>query len=158
MIAPEVRQRFESKYVRVPEAGCWIWEAGMFSSGYGQFKVAGRPTYAHRTSWEMHCGPIPDGLIVCHRCDVPACCNPSHLFLGTYADNAADRNRKGRQARNRGERAGGVKLTADRVAALRARAGMSRPERLSLAREWGVTERHLRKICSGERWLKEGNA
>lgn len=74
---------------------CWIWSGGKDKDGYGK-AFSGR---AHRYSYEVFRGPIPEGLVVCHSCDVPACVNPSHLWLGTSQDNSADRNRKGRQAR-----------------------------------------------------------
>ena len=78
---------------------CWLWTAGAFSHGYGSFRRDARAQYAHRVAYELTNGPIPEDLCVLHRCDTPPCVNPSHLFLGTPADNAADRNAKGRQAR-----------------------------------------------------------
>lgn len=100
--------RFEGKYIAVPEAGCWIWE-GSVSSGsmpYGLlWRDGGRGAgfdYAHRVSYRKHIGPIPDGLFVCHRCDTPLCVNPDHLFLGTSQDNTSDRDKKGRQKTAKG--------------------------------------------------------
>lgn len=78
---------------------CWKWSAAVSIGGYG---VIGRGradegmTYAHRVSWEIHNGPIPDGYYVLHHCDNPPCCNPAHLFLGTYGDNNRDARQKGR--------------------------------------------------------------
>lgn len=82
-----------------PEA-CWLWLAGVRNDdGYGQFRLGGRMQQAHRIAYEQANGPIPDGLHVLHRCDVRRCVNPGHLFIGTNADNMADRNAKGRQSR-----------------------------------------------------------
>lgn len=81
------------------ETGCWLWQGGSFRRGYGAVWHQGRTVRAHRLMWTMIHGPIPACLFVCHACDNPPCCNPAHLFLGTHADNVADRDQKGRQAR-----------------------------------------------------------
>lgn len=70
---------------------CWVWGGFRHKSGHGQVSFGrGRPEYTHRLSWELHNGPVPEGMCVCHKCDVPACCNPEHMFLGTRADNMRD--------------------------------------------------------------------
>jgi hypothetical protein len=77
--------------------GCWEWQGANNGKGYGCFgKEGSRPYYAHRFSWELHAGPIPDGLFVLHRCDNRRCVNPEHLFLGTQGDNMRDMIAKGR--------------------------------------------------------------
>lgn len=78
---------------------CWPWKAGLTTAGYGYVRVRGRAVHAHRLVWEKWYGPIPDGLCVLHHCDVRACVNPWHLWLGTKSGNARDRDTKGRQAR-----------------------------------------------------------
>lgn len=91
--------RYWSRVVRTGEGECWSWD-GSTSRGYGQLSSPrGRgnaPVKAHRVSYEMHYGPIPTGMEVCHRCDNPPCSNPEHLFLGTHADNMRDMGAKGR--------------------------------------------------------------
>lgn len=94
-----LRERFEAKYIPVTESGCWIWEGATGGGDLrGRMKLPGtrRNEYAHRISWMLHRGPIPDDKAVLHRCDVGLCVNPYHLFLGTQIENIADRQRKGR--------------------------------------------------------------
>jgi hypothetical protein len=76
--------------------GCWTWTAGRNADGYGWFKISGGPKVAHRVAWELTNGPIPEGLIVRHRCDNPPCVNPGHLELGTHKDNRRDCSQRGR--------------------------------------------------------------
>ncbi len=99
---------------------CWLWTASVLGMGYGQITKNGRGEMikAHRASYIMAYGAVPKGKLVCHSCDMPGCVNPQHLFLGSCADNHADRNKKGRQAK--GENSGQAKLTEEKVLEIRA--------------------------------------
>ena len=109
------------------ESPCWVWTA-CTRKGYGQIRVAGRPERAHRLSFKMAGGAVGDGLFVCHRCDVPACVRPDHLFVGTHAANVEDRDAKGRAAS--GER-NGARLHPDRMPRGDAHGARLHPERLA---------------------------
>lgn len=85
-----------------PEGTCWQWTKGP-KNGYGQVWWGGRLQLVHRVCWELSYGPIPEGMLVCHRCDNPPCVRPSHLFLGTHGDNARDAWAKGRASLLKGQ-------------------------------------------------------
>jgi hypothetical protein len=87
---------WQEKLLPEPNSGCWLYD-GTWANGYGAIRDKDRKTVrVHRLAWEQANGPIPEGLSVLHRCDVPACCNPEHLFLGTQAANNLDMKLKGR--------------------------------------------------------------
>jgi hypothetical protein len=157
-VPPRIRtdpvNRFWSK-VAIHDAGeCWEWQ-GPVSSGYGNFSVGGKrsPDYrqwlAHRYSWVLSNGPIPEGMNVCHKCDNRLCVNPSHLFLGTTADNVADKVGKDRQAQ--GESSGGSKLTAKQIAEIvdLYNAGALQREIGSLK---GITQASVSSVLRRETW------
>lgn len=102
--------------LKVRRAGgveCWPWVGARYATGYGHMTVCGKPMLAHRVAYELAHGEIPAGLIVRHSCDNPSCCNPSHLLIGTIADNMRDKCERGRQAN--GERHPRHKLAEHQV-------------------------------------------
>ena len=131
-----------------PDA-CWPWTAYRHAGGYGRFNISHRkPTGAHRVAWALHGGEIPPGLFVCHRCDCRPCCNPSHLFVGTAADNWRDAREKGRLVPPRGERNRSAKLTEGQVAEIRKAQGLLR----EIAPRFGVSIEAISAIKIGKRW------
>lgn len=91
-----MRERFDAKVVPEPTSGCYLWIGSYTGHGYGSFWTGTRNERAHRVAWQFAHGPIPNGQEVCHRCDVPSCVNPDHLFLGTHQRNMRDSFDKGR--------------------------------------------------------------
>lgn len=92
------RERLEKKIERVTETGCWLWLGVVNDSGYGTIVFNGRVQRVHRLLWKELIGEIPEGMFLLHRCDIPCCVNPSHLFVGTQNDNMKDMARKKRSA------------------------------------------------------------
>ena len=80
----------------IKKDGCWDWSGCKCAPGYGQFRCGKIRIRAHRASWNLHRGEIPEGMFVCHKCDNPTCSNPEHLFLGTHLDNVRDMIKKDR--------------------------------------------------------------
>lgn len=110
----------------VPELGpCWVWTGAKYGSKWKYGFLGGcrgaRNKLAHHLSWEMHCGPIPEGQWVLHRCDNPPCVNPKHLFLGTAKDNTQDMLKKGRHKHS--GRKPGSKLSPESLASFRKKRG-----------------------------------
>jgi hypothetical protein len=128
---------------------CWVWTASRSTTGYGRISREGRPTKAHRVSWEFAYGPVPDGSWVLHHCDNRLCVNPRHLYLGDHADNVRDAANRGRFVR--GEAHGMARLTADD--ARKARALLVGGESQgAIARRLGVSRGCIQNIAQGHNW------
>lgn len=128
--------------------GCWVWTGPLNDKGYGRFRADEGKVYAHRVAYEKFVGPIPVGMDILHKCDVPRCVNPAHLFLGTQADNNADRDSKGRHVALRGELNGRARITEQVVRLIRA----SKKSSLSLSKQIGIDASAIRKIRRRECW------
>lgn len=165
-------ERFWSRVDKTDD--CWNWTGPKTADGYGRLYREGKTIRAHRLSYEMHHGPVPSGLIVCHRCDNPSCVNPDHLFVGTGAENIADCEAKGR--RNVPARSGDfhwTKRRPDRVAKgqvfsrseitdelvrrLRARYAEGGITQRELAAQHGISHKNLSLILAGKTWKHVAN-
>jgi hypothetical protein len=144
--------RFTQRVEYDTTGGCWLWSGTMVpSTGYGQLSINGKGVSAHRLSWSLFFGEIPEGIIVCHKCDVRACVNPAHLFLGTWADNMADMKAKGRVNRKRGEAVSGAKLrSADIPLILQLLDDGESCKRI--ADSFGITDGAINAIRRGKSW------
>lgn len=148
-----VKRRFFSKVTKT--SSCWTW-TGPLRSRYGQMGVMAsrfrsRTLSAHRISWMLSHGNIPDELQVLHRCDNKKCVNPAHLFLGTNQDNMDDRDQKGRLSY--GERHSISKLTRPDILAIRQLLsdGVSQVE---IAKRFGISQPHVSSIKLGKSWAR----
>lgn len=130
---------------------CWIWTGCLWSNGYGRVRANGRAVVAHRVAYELAAGRIPSGKLVLHRCDVRACVNPRHLFLGTHADNVHDCMDKGRRAKLIGEQHPMSKLTEQQVREIRRsrKAGVTLS---ALASRYGVTPQAVCLAANNHSW------
>jgi len=172
--------RFWKKVNKSGADDCWNWTAGKFRSGYGAFSVLTKLLKAHRISYMITNGPIPEGLFICHKCDNPSCVNPSHLWPGTNSDNLMDASRKGRiafglrsgshthperratgdrsgarrhpETHVRGERVNTAKLTAANVVEIRRLILSGESTQTSAAIRYGVTQAVISKLVLRQTW------
>lgn len=159
---------FAAKHHHGAADECWPWIGARNSQGYGIIQQWNYDTHprsairvaAHRLSWELHRGPIPDGLFVCHSCDNPPCVNPAHLFVGTHQDNMDDRTRKGRQGlklhperASRGESRPGARLTYEKAEEIR-RMRAEGVTFVALAARFGVSRGTIGNVIYRKDWTR----
>lgn len=141
-----LKVRFEERIEFDTNGGCWLWTGGLGTSGYGHLLGEDQKFLtASRASWLLYRGEIPAGMHVCHRCDIRACVNPDHLFLGSHTDNMRDMFAKGRRRAPRGELNPRAKLSPEQVLAIR-----DDPRRqIDIAAEYGVGQARVSAIKRG---------
>lgn len=144
------REKFLAKVCPDRASGCWLWQGLVRADGYGYLFFAGAQRRAHRVAWMLFRGEIGSGLAVCHKCDVRACVNPEHLFLGTPDDNAQDMVAKGRTLR--GEEHISAKLTAEQVSRIKTMLAEDRMHVSEIARQFGVAYTTIQAIKTGKTW------
>ena len=152
-----LKERLLSKVSVNEQSGCWEWH-GSTRRGYGRMIVGSRTDgtrrneSAHRVSYTLFNGEIPNGMEVCHKCDNPFCVNPEHLFVGTKLDNAHDRDRKGRNIIFTGEEQARAKLTKKAVKDARWERAYKGTSFKELADRYGVSKKTMQNAINGVTW------
>ena len=134
------------------KTGCWNWARSRVGGkdGYGAIYLpVKQQRYAHRVSWQVFRGEIPEGAVVCHKCDNRGCVNPEHLFIGTQADNVADMVSKSRHAH--GAQVITAKVSASDVIQIRNMAGAGHTAK-DIGKKFGISFQQVRRIVRHERW------
>lgn len=141
---------FWSKVKKLGPKDCWPWTGNKRRDGYGKYKRLGKQYLAHRYALESTNGKLREGLLVCHTCDNPNCCNPNHLFSGTHLDNNRDSKEKGRNSY--GEKRPLAKLTAEAVIEIRENPPVRYGEVTAMARRFGVSRAAIRNVTVRKTW------
>lgn len=146
----ETKVRFWSKVERSLNGACWLWTSAKDKDGYPLFQIRPKHTVrGHRLAYVWTYGKIPDGYLVCHRCDNPSCVNPSHLFIGRPSDNSNDMKNKWRQAHC--ARCHKAKLTEAEVALIISER-RNGARTIDLAKKYGVDRHTITNAVSGRTW------
>lgn len=152
LLKERIMRRIKLEPCRYPEMDdCWIWQGSTCRDQYGQIRLIKRNWRTHRLMHFITFGTMPDDMLCCHKCDTPRCVNPAHLFLGTDADNNADRKAKNRTKSPKGEKSGMSKLSQSQ--AMEIREARARGVRLiDLAPKFGVSLSTISCIARGRTW------
>jgi hypothetical protein len=147
------RSRFWSKVDMSNRGGCWNWTASISKNGYGSFKLFGKAMTTSRVAYWIGHGQQPGDMMVLHKCDNRACCNPDHLYLGDVKQNSRDMMERGRHRTGpvRGEQNGNAKLTEEDVRKIR-RMIQDGERNQEIAARFGVTHQMIPKIRRGHFW------
>lgn len=137
-MSKKVHERLLSKLDIIDQ--CWNWTGSKNEAGYGMIKIGERMMLAHRAMYETYRGAIPDNLVIRHKCDNRACCNPNHLEVGTRQDNMRDVDERGR--RPKGEKHWKCKLTAEQLVQIK----YDTRKQVEIAAEFGITQAHVSLI------------
>lgn len=153
-VGPYDPEREATEFVRrlkhANKGTCWRWEGAMNTNGYGCMYFNHKLMSAHRRSYILAKGPIPDGLFVCHQCDNPRCVNPDHLHLGTAADNSREAVERGRLVGNGNPNSKNHKLSTKQVTEIKEWFKTTTSVK-SIAEKYGVSESHVYRIREGNR-------
>lgn len=146
-------ERFWSKVSKKEENECWEWNGTKHISGYGILRVNGKNEYSHRIGYQIMIGTISKNLFVLHSCDNPSCCNPKHLWLGTYKDNSDDMIRKRRRRSDKGELNPQHKLTEKQVVEIRSLYSTGKYTQRELGKKYNVTQGQISRIIRNMEWV-----
>ena len=149
MVEEATSRRFHAKVRKT--AGCWVWTASKNREGYGHFRLGEHMRLAHRVSWFLLRGPIPDGMNVLHKCDNPSCVRLSHLFLGRHIDNMTDMKTKGRARGHRGDSNGRSKLCDQDIRRILQLKNAGRTN-VEIAKMFKVANQLISRICLKQCW------
>ncbi len=148
--ADSVRTKILDSCEPVTESGCWIWTRCTDQHGYGKTHAFGVAKKAHRLSYELFVGPIPESMHILHRCDVPSCINPAHLRVGTHQENMREMSERKRAPI--GSRQGRSKLTEEDVRYIRAEHRAGTINRVALAKKFGIDRSMISHILRRKNW------
>lgn len=146
-ITGKVKNRFWSKVIIEEGGECWEWIGSKLRGCYGGLRINNHVVQAHRLSYMIHYGEIPEGMLVCHHCDNASCVNPNHLFLGTHLDNSRDKFSKNRQAIE--ERCPKTKFSKGIIRSIRQEYSIGGISMRSLSRKYKITYSHVNGILHG---------